>query len=236
MIAEERRRRAVELYQQGLSTNKVAAALGCTWDTARSDLLAAGFTFKRSTRAAAIEPRVCAREGCENVFTPKPAQLRKGYGKFCTRKCDHEAHRIYPQPGERVCARDGCEERFTPTGANVALGWGKFCTKRCSALSTDAHRRKKGRDVECLNCGRTKWRYDSMIGAGFCSLECSNGYRWRHGIGISPDVVSLVRGSARQRWYGRWAGRAATGWSRRWPSGVAAYRGWGCASSKRSTA
>jgi len=120
---------------------------------------------------------------------------------------------MYAQPEERVCARDGCENRFTPSGSNVAMGWGKFCSKRCSALSTDAHRRKKGLEIACLECGRAKWRYDSTVGAGFCSHECWGKYRWKYrGETISDDLVSLRSGRARQQWRGRQAGpRGAAG-------------------------
>jgi transposase len=208
---EERRRRAVELHQQqGLSTQKVADALGCTWETARRDLEAAGFTFRHSKRAIVVEERECARDGCSNMFRPTPGQLLDGHGKYCSRKCDHEAHRIHPVPEERVCARDGCENRFTPGASNVALGWGHYCSRRCSALSTGAHQRKKGREVDCFHCGKTEWRYDSQIVRNehgvFCSRECWGEYRWTHGIAISPKVVSLARGGARQKWHGRWSG------------------------------
>ena len=200
----ERRQKVLRLHEQGLTQRVIAERLGCHWHTVRLDLRAVGVPPK-STNKPTTEPRVCAREGCKNVFRPTPAQVRKGFGKYCSRACDHEAHRIYPQPEERECER--CGNRFRPTGSNVAMGWGRFCSRRCSALSTSAHERKKGRLVACLNCGRERWQYDSNIGAGFCSRECWNRYRWRHGIAISDDVVSLVSGRARQRWKGRWNGR-----------------------------
>lgn len=204
----ERRRRAVELYGQGLSTKAVAAELGCALSTAWSDLKAAGVEF-RHTNEAKTEPRECAREGCEEPFRPTAVQLRNGYGKFCSRQCDHEAHRIYAKPAERVCAREGCEERFTPTGSNVAYGWGKFCSNRCAALSTGAHQKKKGDTVTCEHCGKAFWRYDCEIKTSerlFCGLPCATKYRWEHGIAISDDVVSLISGRSRQKWKGRWNG------------------------------
>jgi hypothetical protein len=200
----ERRRKVLRLYEQGLTQRVIAERLDCHWHTVRLDLRAGGVP-PSSTNKPTTEPRICAREGCDNMFRPTPGQVQKGFGKFCSRECDHEAHRIYPRPEERQCER--CGTPFTPIGSNVAMGWGRFCSKRCSALSTGAHERKKGREVTCQHCGRTKWRYDSMVGAGFCSLECSNAYRWKHGIGISDDVVSLASGPARQRWKGRWNGR-----------------------------
>jgi len=204
----ERRRRAVELYRQGLPIKAVAAELGCALSTAWSDLKAEGVEF-RHTNEPQTEPRECSREGCENVFRPTAVQLRNGYGKFCSRQCDHEAHRKYAKPAERVCARDACEEPFTPTGSNVHYGWGKFCSNRCSALSTSAHQKRKGDTVTCEQCGKAFWRYDCEIKTSerlFCGLSCANKYRWKNNIAISDDVVSLISGRARQKWKGRWNG------------------------------
>ena len=186
---------------------EVAVELGCALSTAWSDLKAEGVQF-RHTNEPKTEPRSCAREGCETMFRPTAVQLRKGYGRFCSRGCDHEAHRIYPKPEERVCGRDGCEERFTPTGSNVAYGWGKFCSKRCSAISTEAHTKRQGQMVACDHCGKQKWRYDCQIDGdrNFCSREHWGEYRWEHGLAISDDVVGLVSGRARQKWKGRWNG------------------------------
>ena len=146
--ALERRMRVVELYTQGMSVRAVAAVVGCHPQTARADLRDSGVPV-RGTNKPQTAARICARDGCENSFRPSPRQLRNGFGKYCSRACDHEAHRIHPKPDPRVCARDGCENTFTPTGSNVAMGWGTYCSQRCSALSTDAHRRKKGETIAC---------------------------------------------------------------------------------------
>lgn len=205
---EERRQRAAELYPKLRSVKRVAAELGCAPSTAYLDLEAAGVEFFH-TNEPQTEERVCARDGCENVFRPTPRQVRKGFGKFCKRECDHEAHRIHPKPEERVCARPGCGTRFTPEGFNVAMGWGSYCTQRCSALMTAAHKKRAGQIVSCAQCGKDFWRYNSALrrqASRCCSHKCWGLYRWEQGIAISPDVVSLARGRARQRWLGRWAG------------------------------
>jgi hypothetical protein len=202
----ERRQRAVDLYAEGLSTAAVGERLGCSRMTIARDLRATGVDI-RGTIEPQTEPRICARDGCENVFRPTPRQLRSGYGKFCSRACDHEAHRIHPKPKERVCARPGCVNRFTPLGANVALGWGTYCSKRCSALSTYERGKRKGRMVACDFCGEETWRYDSQLkpsGLHFCDHSCWGKYRWKTGTAISGDVVSLARGRSRQVWHGRW--------------------------------
>lgn len=201
----ERRQQVVALYAGGMSVADVANRLGCHPQTARADLRVSGVAI-RGTNQPQTTPRPCAH--CGEMFRPSPKQLRDGYGKYHSRKCGGEAHRIHRQPEERICARGGCEKPFTPEGFNVSMGWGKYCSTRCSALSTGAHVRKRGREVACLNCGETEWRYDSQIIGNefgvFCSSECWGKYRWKEGIRISPDVVSLARGGARQKWYGRW--------------------------------
>lgn len=208
MDATERRRRVVDLYAQGLSVQAAAAAVGCHSQTARADIRAAGLEV-RGTNKPQTAPRVCAREGCERLFRPSPRQLRSGFGRFCSRECDHEAHRLHPKPEPRVCAREGCDTTFTPTAANAAGGWGKFCSRRCSALSTGAHRRAKGRMISCRECGAERWRYESQLRGEhgwFCSQSCWGKRRWRLGIAISDDVVTLATGRARQEWKGRWNG------------------------------
>lgn len=210
----ERRNSAVELYEQGLPTARVAEELGVSLMTAWRDLKAMDVQFRHSNKPM-TEPRVCARDGCDGIFRPTPKQVRDSNGKYCSRECDHEAHRIYAKPDERVCNRDGCEKRFTPTGANVAYGWGTFCSKRCAALSTSAHQKTKGVIVGCQNCGRERWRYDSQMNEGngnFCSHSCWGKYRWEHGIAIGDGVVSVgksVTVESRRKWKGRWASRRA---------------------------
>jgi len=230
---DERRREVLRLHEQGLTQPAIAERFGCHAFTVRRDLRALGVPAA-STNVPTTEPRTCAREGCSTVFRPTPRQLRDGYGKFCSRQCDHEAHRIHPKPDERVCARPGCGTRFTPTGANVAAGWGRYCTKRCSALSSYERGKKKGRIVACDCCGRdVGWRYDSQIkqsGLHFCGdRTCWANYRWKHDIGISRDTVGFFTPSGRQK-LGRLhghkgaaagidAGRAKGGRKRRWLHG-----------------
>lgn len=214
MKAVERRKRAVELYDQGLSAEKVGHQLGRSATVVLGYLRAEGVQPRRSS-ASAWEERICARPECGNVFRPSPALIRKGFGKYCSRECDHEAHRIHPRAEERVCARPDCQNRFIPDGFNVAAGWGKYCSSRCSALSTSAHQKKKGRVVACRKCGKEEWRYDCQLTnehGEFCSRECWNAYRWANGIALDPDrLVSLsphvVTGRSRQRWLGRWNGK-----------------------------
>lgn len=201
----DRAKVAAELYAQGQSLRQVGRALGVSPATVFADLTRLGVARRPPPERATVE-RTCTREGCENRFRPTSRQLRAGYGKFCSRACDHEAHRIYPRPEARVCVRPGCDNTFTPIGAHAARGWGKYCSKRCSAISTGAHVKRRGKTIACASCGREVWRYAyEMREHNFCSLRCWHTYRWRTGVAIPFDF--LTRPASRKKWLPRWAGR-----------------------------
>ena len=206
MTVAERRKRAADLYGEGLSARKVAEAIGRSESVVLGYLKAEGVQLRRS-KAPEWEERVCGREGCNERFRPAPALVRKGFGIYCGQECEAEARRKYPAAEPRVCGRDGCDNVFTPTASNVAYGWGKYCSPRCSALSTRAHEKRAGRMVACRHCGKEEWRYDCQIGQNphgeFCTRECWNKWRWEQEVTISPRVISLdgafVRPETRRR-------------------------------------
>ncbi|HEV2591028.1 MAG TPA: helix-turn-helix domain-containing protein [Gaiellaceae bacterium] len=205
MTIGERRQRASELYAQGLPCSEVAEALGVGTMTVWRDLKAIGVTFRHSNEPQ-IKPRPC--EVCGAEFRPSPKQVRNGFGRFCSRKCGGEAHRIHPKAEPRTCAREGCDVVFTPTGANVSMGWGKYCSKACSSSVTRNTDKGKLKSLKCDYCGLTFDRTESAIRDDFnvCSPECWGKYRWKHGIGIGEGVVGLGTPNSRRKWKGRWAG------------------------------
>jgi hypothetical protein len=203
----ERRQRAAYLYVvEGLSLERTADELACSVSTVVRELEALGVE-RRRRKHPAPEPRVCARDGCDVVFTPTATQVLKGFGKFCSRECDHEAHRIHAKPVELVCALDGCDVVFTPSGYQLAQGWGLYHSRLCARRGVKRGRRK-GRLVECIHCQKQVWRYECEVRElNFCSYEHWGKYRFHHGLAgmkkwLSPATCGKLRHEHKSRWGG----------------------------------
>jgi hypothetical protein len=86
---EERRRRVAELYPRRRLA-EIADELACDPGTVWNDLVAMGIDRERIGRRAIYEQvgeRICARDGCERIFTPVAAHAARGWGRFCTPRC-----------------------------------------------------------------------------------------------------------------------------------------------------
>jgi hypothetical protein len=78
------------------------------------------------------EPKKCANEGCEVVFTPTPAQAARGDGHYCSRSCANEAtaHRLRPRTaGENVMC-PVCGRSRWYWASDIARG-NRFCSPQC---------------------------------------------------------------------------------------------------------
>lgn len=101
----------------------------------------------------------CTCLNCGKVFEIPAAWVRKGGGKYCSKKCRIErAHKLK----ERVCK--GCGKTFTAKPGRHS----KFCSLECF----------KGRwvELECPVCHKTFKEYRNRVekyGRIYCSLECS---------------------------------------------------------------
>jgi hypothetical protein len=212
----ERARRAAELYlsDDEPSYEECGNALGVSAHTVMRDLKSLGIAARKPDPAP--EPRPCQR--CGTPFSPTRRQLEQGFGRFCSRECDHEAHRIYPKPDERGCAREGCNNRFVPEAWAVAHGWGNYCSRKCAARA-EPRKAAKGQWLTCTQCGGDVWRYDCELERDrgeregwFCSLECHAEHRrlypWP---GYRRFLSPLASGRARQRVIGAREGRVAGG-------------------------
>src|SRR6266540_3796064 len=110
-----RRRRVAELRARDLSMRAISEETGIPYSAVRNDCIALGLKTpapnnrpfeQRRAKAAelraagrtvqviavelggpALEPRTCARPGCERTFRAKPSRVAKGYGKYCSRPC-----------------------------------------------------------------------------------------------------------------------------------------------------
>ena len=72
-------------------------------------------------------PRVpCTCTVCGSDFTIKAASVKRGEGKFCSRKC-HAAGRRRPVN----CVCEQCGDVFVLHESAVQRGEGRYCSKRC---------------------------------------------------------------------------------------------------------
>jgi hypothetical protein len=131
----ERRQRAAELYQQGLTLKQVGEIVGRSESVVRHDLEVLGIKRRQEWKRGrgrihpVPQPRPCAR--CGEVFTPQRATH---VGKFCSRLCHNRtnAEAQEHKRGEwRTCLH--CGERFWRYQSQLALPQvrGDFCTRRC---------------------------------------------------------------------------------------------------------
>src|SRR4051812_35494915 len=93
---EHRAYRIASSYLAGATLEEAARAEDVSPMTAMRDLNRLG--IERRKPAPAPDQRECARLGCTRMFQPTRRQLNQGYGKFCSRKCAHEAQRIHAKP------------------------------------------------------------------------------------------------------------------------------------------
>jgi hypothetical protein len=211
-----RARRIAARYVAGATLEEAGRPEGVSASTAMRDLRALGLNRRKPDPAPS--PRTCARDGCSETFRPTHRQVEQGYGLYCSRECDHLAHRKYPKPEERQC--ETCGRPFTPAshlGANDAKGWNRYCSRPCARLAQRGKRGAravKGQRVECKNCGREVFRYDCELTEHpegfFCSTACHAEHRRRFPWpGYRTFLSPAASGKARQRAIGAREGRIA---------------------------
>ncbi len=72
--------------------------------------------------------RVC--KTCKKIFFTWSAEIRKGGGKYCSRKC----YLLRPNNKiKRICLI--CKNIFFVFPHSIKKGFGKFCTRRCKSLA-----------------------------------------------------------------------------------------------------
>ena len=199
------RERARALYTSGMTLRQVADAVGVSSITTIRAYLDQSGTPRRGPgpQADTTRERVCAADGCDNVFSPTRQQATRGHGRFCSRSCANTARRIHAKPTERECAH--CGRAFVPKAGAP----GTYCSRSCRSRAprgSYAKARSRWKTMCCELCG-TPRQVPLYSELRFCSKGCFNTYRWRTGYGVS-DESAILRGNGRlkQVFKGRWAG------------------------------
>lgn len=171
----DRRKRVSELYPRLRSIPKVAAEIGCSTTTVWEDLKALEIPRMHHSESLAL---------ADAAISEKVQERRSRVGELYERT----------RSTYKVAKMLGCS-RSTVCNDLAALD-----------MAPGQRTKQRGADVACANCGRVKWLYECQVNehGNFCSRECWGRYRWKRGIAISDDVVSLASGRARQIHKGRW--------------------------------
>jgi hypothetical protein len=96
---------------------------------------------------------------CGKEFTVYPAEIRKGGGKYCSRKCYYDAHKKV----ECICKH--CGKTFLEHPSTYHLFGGKYCSREC--YNKSRHGKIK---LVCKRCGKEFESYKSN--AKYCSIIC----------------------------------------------------------------
>ena len=118
-------------------------------------------------------PRTC--EQCGTGFLAEAHNIHRGYGKFCSKPCQHASQKravLIP----RTCI--ACSAPFAVHPYRVKLGQGVFCSAACRNSLPSAIRRKPAqkipRNCELCSAPFTAWPFEVRKGDGrFCSRPCA---------------------------------------------------------------
>jgi len=136
----ERRERVAELHAQGLGCARIARALNAGKTTVLRDIRALGLEVHAPgayhQKYPKPKPRVCDRDGCENVFTPTGVQVAGGYGRFCSLDCANKGKTYTRRTWVSGLVCPNCGRTFGQWRAVLAnrptkLSEDAFCTKEC---------------------------------------------------------------------------------------------------------
>jgi hypothetical protein len=123
---------------------------------------------------------------CGKEFKTTPSRIKKGWGKYCSRKCFGEFKK---NKVRRTCNK--CGKIFEVKPSQIKNGQGKYCSRKCYGLSKRTKIEKK-----CENCGKKFKSKPSVIKKGaakFCSLSCAtsmeNNVNWKGGKSFEPYCI-----------------------------------------------
>ena len=111
---------------------------------------------------------------CGKSFYVKLAEIKKGKGKYCSKKCYHTSLEGKPCPKRwttRIFVKcRECGKSFYTYPSRIAENRGKFCSKTCSIKSKITSIQKT-----CKICGKQFYPFLSQVKRGlgkYCSRDC----------------------------------------------------------------
>lgn len=139
---------------------------------------------------------------CGSEFYTKPARIKGGRGKYCSKSCYYTAIRVGKETKKRVCRQ--CGVSFYASQQSIDRGHGKFCSHKCHGLSIKGKQKplseRRAVQKTCEVCGIlfTVKNSDTKRGHGhFCSKSCmgtamrithkgNSNPAWKGGISFEP--------------------------------------------------
>ena len=125
----------------------------------------------------------CVCKKCGEEFTIIPSRIKRGGGKYCSKKCKDTSFVKEKSPawkgGKTKCICKICGEEFYRKTSEVNRGYNKYCSNRCMGIS----RITKIKCV-CVVCGKEFFVTPTQRSTGmgkYCSKICSyNSHRAKY--------------------------------------------------------
>lgn len=112
----------------------------------------------------AMTDRVC--EVCKSAFSVRTEVVKRGKGRFCSKKC----RGIAMQKKKVACECFYCKTIFYLLPGNVNAGQGLYCSREC--YFADIHEKRQVIETFCEVCGKSFYSYPSGK-RKFCSSKCA---------------------------------------------------------------
>ena len=136
---------------------------------------------------------------CDNDFYPRPDQVAKGYGNYCSKQCWADTLK---KRSSFLCVV--CNKEFERVPWQVRKGYTKYCSRRC----TDFSKRKfsthgGGRDNLFTNWQKREWLDSHCLVCGSTDdLQLDHVVpRFAGGICIKSNAQTLCRKCNRDKYY-----------------------------------
>lgn len=120
--------------------------------------------------------RIC--KTCGKEFYAKLSEIKKGFGKYCSRKCCHKG---ISTKQKRICGI--CKKSFWAKPSDIKRGGGKYCSQKCSGLALSKSKRGYKQTK------RTKEKLSNARRGKYLGENSSN---WKGGIS-KKDIKKICK-------------------------------------------